>query len=166
MFSNAVITAELTTLPSIRTFADETTRDIRNGVNSKAARRIPRELWPNVRRKLDQIDGPLRNLMLPTHRPPTHPGDMLLREFLEPLGVSQAEAATRMSIPFQRLNRIVKGRRAVSADTALLLDALTGWPPWSSPPRFRCQTASPSTSHGEVVTSLAPLRSLLVSRSR
>jgi addiction module HigA family antidote len=47
--------------------------------------------------------------------------------FLEPLGVSQAEAATRMSIPFQRLNGIVKGRRAVSADTALLLDALTGW---------------------------------------
>jgi addiction module HigA family antidote len=65
--------------------------------------------------------------MLPTHRPPTHPGEMLLKEFLEPLGVSQVEAATRMSIPFQRLNGIVKGRRAVSADTALLLDALTGW---------------------------------------
>src|SRR5580765_1336773 len=63
--------------------------------------------------------------MLPTHRPPTHPGEMLLKEFLEPLGVSQAEAAARMSIPFQRLNGIVKGRRAVSADTALLLDALT-----------------------------------------
>ena len=62
--------------------------------------------------------------MLPTHRPPTHPGEMLLKEFLEPLGVSQAEAATRMSIP---LNGIVNGRRAVSADTALLLDALTGW---------------------------------------
>ena len=65
--------------------------------------------------------------MLPTQRPPTHPGEMLLKEFLEPLGVSQAEAATRMRIPFQRLNGIVKGRRAVSADTALLLDALTGW---------------------------------------
>jgi len=65
--------------------------------------------------------------MLPTHRPPTHPGEMLLKEFLEPLGVSQVEAATRMSIPFQRLNGIVNGRRAVSADTALLLEALTGW---------------------------------------
>ena len=41
----------------IRTFADRTTRDIWNGVNSKAARRIPRELRPNVRRKLDQIDA-------------------------------------------------------------------------------------------------------------
>ena len=40
----------------IRTLADATTRDIGNGVNSKAARRIPRELWPIVRRKLDQID--------------------------------------------------------------------------------------------------------------
>ena len=41
----------------IRTLADETTRNIWNGVNRKAARRIPRELWPNVRRKLDQIDA-------------------------------------------------------------------------------------------------------------
>jgi addiction module HigA family antidote len=65
--------------------------------------------------------------MLPTHRPPTHPGEMLVKEFLEPLGVSQAEAARRMSIPFQRLNAIVKGRRSVSADTALLLEALTRW---------------------------------------
>ena len=65
--------------------------------------------------------------MLPTNRPPTHPGEMLLKEFLEPLGVSQVEAAKRMKIPFQRLNAIVKGRRAVSADTALLLEALTRW---------------------------------------
>jgi hypothetical protein len=50
--------------------------------------------------------------MLPTHRPPTHPGEMLLKGFLEPLGVSQVEAARRMNIPFQRLNAIVKGRRA------------------------------------------------------
>jgi addiction module HigA family antidote len=52
---------------------------------------------------------------------------MLLKEFLEPLGVSQVEAARRMHVPFQRLNAIVRGRRAVSADTALLLQALTGW---------------------------------------
>ena len=46
---------------------------------------------------------------------------------VEPPVVPQVEAATRMRIPFQRLNAIVKGRRAVSADTALLLEALTGW---------------------------------------
>jgi toxin HigB-1 len=44
----------------IRNFADETTQDIWNGTNSKAARRIPRELWPNVRRKLDQLDAVTR----------------------------------------------------------------------------------------------------------
>lgn len=65
--------------------------------------------------------------MLPTNRPPSHPGEMLLKEFLEPSGVSQVEAARRMKIPFQRLNAIVRGRRSVSADTALLFEALTRW---------------------------------------
>ena len=65
--------------------------------------------------------------MLPTRRPPTHAGEMFLKEFLEPLGVSQVEAARRMNIPFQRLNAIVKARRGVSADTALLFEALTRW---------------------------------------
>jgi toxin HigB-1 len=41
----------------IRTLADDTTSDIWNGVNSKAARRIPRALWPIVQRKLDQVDA-------------------------------------------------------------------------------------------------------------
>jgi addiction module HigA family antidote len=62
--------------------------------------------------------------MLPTNRPPTHPGETLLKEFLEPLGVSQVEAAKRMNIPFRRLNAIVKARRGVSADPALLFEAL------------------------------------------
>jgi proteic killer suppression protein len=44
----------------IRTLADDATRDIWNGVNTKAARRIPRELWPIVRRKMDQIDAVTR----------------------------------------------------------------------------------------------------------
>lgn len=41
----------------IRTFADDATRDVWNGVNTKAARRIPKPLWPMVRRKLDQLDA-------------------------------------------------------------------------------------------------------------
>ena len=48
-------------------------------------------------------------------------------EFLEPLGASQVEAARPMNIPFQRLNAIIKGRCGVSADTALLFEALTRW---------------------------------------
>jgi proteic killer suppression protein len=51
----------------IRTLADDTTRDIWNGVNSKAARRIPRALWPIVQRKLDQVDSvtKLQDLKVP-----------------------------------------------------------------------------------------------------
>lgn len=64
--------------------------------------------------------------MLPKHRPPTHPGEFLLEEFLKPADVSQVEAAARMGIPFQRLNEIARGRRGVTADTAILLEALTG----------------------------------------
>jgi antitoxin HigA-1 len=43
--------------------------------------------------------------MLSTHGPPTHPGEMLLKEFLEPLGVSQVEEARRMKIPFSGSTR-------------------------------------------------------------
>src|SRR5471032_545100 len=63
---------------------------------------------------------------LPTHRPPTHPGEMLLEEFLKPLGITQVDAAARMGVPFQRMNTLVKGRRGVTADTALRLAKLTG----------------------------------------
>jgi addiction module HigA family antidote len=63
---------------------------------------------------------------LPTHRPPTRPGEMLLEEFLKPLGITQMEAAKRMGVPFQRMNTIVKGKRGVTADTALRLAKLTG----------------------------------------
>jgi len=41
----------------MRSIADDTTKDIWNGVNSKAGRRVPRELWPVIRRKLDQVDA-------------------------------------------------------------------------------------------------------------
>ena len=51
---------------------------------------------------------------------------MLLEEFLKPLEIMQAEAATWIGVPSQRLNGLVRGRRAVTADTALRLAALTG----------------------------------------
>lgn len=59
-------------------------------------------------------------------RAPTHPGEMFAEEFLKPLGISQAEAARRMFMSVNRLNTIVKGRRGVSAETAVLFAALTG----------------------------------------
>lgn len=62
-------------------------------------------------------------------RPPTHPGEMLLEEFLKPLGLSQAEAATRMQMTTNRLNEIVRGKRGVTADTAWRLSVLLGTSP-------------------------------------
>ena len=62
--------------------------------------------------------------MIPANRAPTPPGEMLLKEFLEPSGMTQAEAARRMEIPLNRLNEIIKGKRGISADTAWRLSAL------------------------------------------
>ena len=58
---------------------------------------------------------------LPRVQPPTHPGEMLLHEFLIPLGISQSAFAVRLGISFPRLNEIVRGKRAVTPDTALRL---------------------------------------------
>ena len=59
--------------------------------------------------------------MIPFHRVATHPGVILLKEFLEPLGLSQKALATHLGIPIQRVNEIIKGKRGVSPDTAWLL---------------------------------------------
>ncbi|MGO9916640.1 MAG: HigA family addiction module antitoxin [Isosphaeraceae bacterium] len=53
--------------------------------------------------------------------PPVHPGEILLEEFLSPLGVSQYRLAKEMSVPARRINEIVRGLRSISADTALRL---------------------------------------------
>ena len=68
-------------------------------------------------------------MLLPTHRPPTHPGEMLLEDFLKPLELTQTEAAKRLGISFVRLNEIVNGRRGVTPDTALRLSRLLGTTP-------------------------------------
>lgn len=63
---------------------------------------------------------------LPTHRPPTHPGEMLLEEFLKPLGISQSAFAVRLGVSYPRLNEIVRGKRSVTPDTALRLARVLG----------------------------------------
>ena len=62
--------------------------------------------------------------MIPKHRAPTPPGEILLEEFLKPLGISQADAAQRMGIPLNRLNEVIRGKRGITADTALRLARL------------------------------------------
>jgi antitoxin HigA-1 len=65
-------------------------------------------------------------IRVPTGRPPTHPGEMLLEEFLIPMNMSQVELAERIGISFQRVNTIVNGRRGITPDTALRLSRLFG----------------------------------------
>lgn len=81
---------------------------------TKRAKAVSRAARPLVRRRL------------PTELPPVHPGEMLLEEFLKPLGVSQSAFAVRLGVSFPRLNEVVRGKRAVTPDTALRLAQVTG----------------------------------------
>src|SRR6266545_7595616 len=63
---------------------------------------------------------------LPTVLPPTHPGEMLLEEFLKPLGISQSAFAIRLGVSFPRLNEVIRGKRALTPDTALRLARVLG----------------------------------------
>ena len=63
---------------------------------------------------------------LPRNRPPTHPGEMLLEEFVKPLELTQAELARLLKVSYPRLNEIIKGRRSVTPDTALRLSRVLG----------------------------------------
>ncbi len=59
--------------------------------------------------------------MLPKNRPPSHPGEILLEEFLKPREMTQSELSEKLEIPLQRVNSIVNGKRGVTPETAILL---------------------------------------------
>lgn len=63
---------------------------------------------------------------IPTHREPTHPGEMLLEEFLNPMGLTQRELADGIQVPYQRVNEIVNGKRGITPSTALRLSKYFG----------------------------------------
>lgn len=63
---------------------------------------------------------------IPTHRPPTHPGEMLLEEFLKPNSLTQVELAARLGISYPRVNELVHGKRDMTTDTALRLERFFG----------------------------------------
>ena len=63
---------------------------------------------------------------VPTHGPPTHPGEMLLEEFLKPLEITQTELAERLGVSYPRINEVIHARRGVTPDTALRLERLFG----------------------------------------
>lgn len=67
--------------------------------------------------------------MIPSNRPPTHPGEILYEEFLKPKEMSQVELARRMGVPIQRINTLINGKRDMTAETAVLLSRVLGTTP-------------------------------------
>ena len=66
---------------------------------------------------------------IPTHRAPTHPGEMLLEEFLRPMALTQRALADGIQVPYQRVNELVNGRRGITPGTALRLGKFFGTSP-------------------------------------
>lgn len=71
----------------------------------------------------------IKSVRIPKDRAPTSPGEMLLEEFLKPLGMTQAELAERIRVPYVRVNELVHGKRRVTPSTALRLAKAFGTSP-------------------------------------
>ncbi len=67
--------------------------------------------------------------MVPRNRVPTHPGEILLEEFLSPVGITQVQLAEHVGVPVQRVNEIVRGKRGITPETAWLLGQALGTTP-------------------------------------
>jgi addiction module HigA family antidote len=65
-------------------------------------------------------------MRVPKNRVPTHPGEILLEEFVRPLGISQTELAEWIGVSYPRLNEIIHGKRGITPDTALRLQQVFG----------------------------------------
>jgi addiction module HigA family antidote len=70
--------------------------------------------------------GGLTMIRVPTNRAPTHPGELLLEEFLKPMNLTQRDLANGIHVPYQRVNDIVNGRRGITPSTALRLGKFFG----------------------------------------
>ena len=68
-------------------------------------------------------------MLLPKHRPPTHPGAMLWEEYLRPMGITQAALARHLGWSQARVNELVRGKRGVSPEAALALSDALGTSP-------------------------------------
>jgi len=68
-------------------------------------------------------------MKMPTNRPPIHPGEILLEEFLKPYGMTQTEIARRIGVSRKHISEIVTGRKGISTDVAVRLSKLFGTSP-------------------------------------
>lgn len=97
--------------------------------------------------------------MLPENGPPTHPGEMLLEEFLRPLAMTQTELAERIHASYPRVNELVNGKRGVTPDTALRLSKLFGTTPefWLNGQRNWDLWHALNSEDAEVVDRIVPV---------
>jgi len=70
--------------------------------------------------------GGIDMVRVPTNRAPTHPGEMLLEEFIRPMNLTQQDVARAIRVPYQRINELVHGRRGITPATALRLSRFFG----------------------------------------
>ena len=68
-------------------------------------------------------------MKMPTNRPPIHPGEILLEEFMKPYGMTQTEIAKRIGVSRKHISELVNGRKGISTDIALRLSRLFGTSP-------------------------------------
>ena len=96
---------------------------------------------------------------VPTNREPTHPGEMLLEEFLKPMGLSQQDLARGIRVPYQRINELINGRRGITPGTALRLAKFFGNSPgfWMSL-QLRWDLYRAQATEAETLRRIRPLR--------
>ncbi|MBI2211446.1 MAG: HigA family addiction module antidote protein [Deltaproteobacteria bacterium] len=98
---------------------------------------------------------------VPTHREPTHPGEMLLEEFLTPMGLSQRDLARRIRVPYQRVNELINRRRGITPATALRLAKFFGNSPgfWMNL-QLRWDLHRAQAAEAETLRRIRPIRAL------
>lgn len=96
---------------------------------------------------------------VPTNRQPTHPGEMLLEEFLKPMGLTQQELAHALAVPYQRINELINRRRALTPSTALRLAKYFGNSAgfWMSL-QLRWDLYEAQSSEAKILKKIRPLR--------
>ena len=105
-------------------------------------------------------------IRVPTDRAPTHPGEMLLEEFLKPMGMSQQQLARQIRVPFQRVNELVNRRRGVTPATALRLSRLFGNTPdfWMNL-QIRWDLYKAQRKEAEILKKIEPIHNRLALKS-
>ncbi|MGK7875618.1 MAG: HigA family addiction module antitoxin [Xenococcaceae cyanobacterium] len=98
-------------------------------------------------------------IRIPTHRAPSHPGEVLQKDFLEPMNLTQRELASRIHVPYQRVNELVNARRGITPSTALRLAKFFGNSPdfWLNL-QLRWDLYQVKKKEDEEIEKIAPLK--------